>query len=196
MAQRLRSSALALLILPMASPVRAHPRDELGQASYVGITRKAITVELSLAPGDQLAPSFAALEEKPDFAQRVLGNLTLSLDGKRLALRLVREPLRTPEQSTKLFMEAPLVSLSAGAHTLHYENRYAPFKSGYLATTLAGTDGITIGTQTHGAFQQTLTVAFQAPATGYPLFVWIVASLLALAASYGAWGRKKSQNLR
>lgn len=188
MAQRLRSSALALLILPLALPALAHPRDELGQASYVGITRTAITIELSLTPGDQLAPSFAALVKKPDFVQHVRGALTLSLDGERLALHLVREPIRTPEQSTKLFLEAPLTSLTAGAHTLRYANRYAPFKSGYLATTLAGTDGITIGTQTHGALQQTLTVAFRAPATGLPLFFWIVAGILALAASYGIRG--------
>ena len=183
-ARHLRSSALALLVWTLTLPAHAHPRDELGQASYIGITQRAVTIELSLTPGDQLAPSFATLAQKPDFAQQVLSKLSLTLEGKPLTLKLVRGPIKTPEQSTKLFFEAPLASLSAGAHTLRFENQYAPFKSGYLATTLASTDGMLIGLQAHDALQKTLTVSFQAPATRLTPMTWIVGGLLVLCLLY------------
>lgn len=192
MAQRLPSSLLVILALGV--PAQAHPRDELGQASYLEITRAAVRVELNLAPGEQLTTAHAALVAKSDYAQQVLSALSLTLDGKPLALRLVRGPVATPEQSTKLFLEASVPSLSAGKHTLRYENRYAPFKSGYIATTLAGTDGITIGKQLHDPLQQTLTVEWEAPAPPptSPGMAWPVAGFLGLCLLYGLVNRKKA----
>ena len=188
MAQSLRvlSSLLALCILPAL----AHPVDELGQASYVGITPSAVAIELSLTPGEQLARPFAALNAKPDYPQQVLTELSLSLDGKPLALNLVQKPLTVGEQSTKLFFSAPLVSLPGGRHTLRYENHHAPLKSAYLAATLAGTDGIQIGQQTHDATQQTLTIEFQAPAPQTSALPWLIGVALLLCAGYG-WFRPR-----
>ncbi|WP_309714895.1 hypothetical protein [Armatimonas sp.] len=170
---------LSSLLAFCALPALAHPRDELGQASYVGITPSSVTIELSLTPGEQLVAPFAALAAKPDYPQRVLTDLCLSLDGKPLMLNLLPKPLTTGEQSTKLYFSAPLVSLSGGKHTLRFENHHTPLKSAYLAATLAGTDGIQIGQQTHDATQQTLTVAFQAPNHEWNLTLWLVGAGLA-----------------
>ncbi len=190
MAQRLPSSLWAVFALALAVPGHAHPRDELGQASYLGITRSAVTVELNLAPGEQLTAAFAALMAKDSYPQQVLSQLSLALDGRPLALRLVGGPVATPEQSTKLYFEAPLPSLSSGTHTLRYENRYQPFKSGYIATTLAGTEGIVIGKQLHDPLQQTLTVEWEAPARPSPWIAWAGGGFLTLCLLYGLSHRK------
>ncbi len=181
----LLTSLLALCTLPAL----AHPRDELGQASYVGIAPSAVTIELSLTPGEQLVVPFATLTAKPDYPQRVLTGLRLTLDGKQLMLQRVPKEMLGSQQSTKLFFSAPLAPLSGGKHTLCFENRHAPLKSAYLAATLAGTDGIQIGQQTHDATQQTLTVEFQAPAPKNAALPWLISVALVLCASYG-WVRR------
>jgi hypothetical protein len=200
MAQRLQSSALALLFVLCPLSAQGHPRDELGQASYVGITSTAVTIELNLTPGDKLASAFATLAEKPDYPQRVLSDLTLSLDGIALPLHLVKwqlpehESLRRGEQSVRLFLQAPLAALAGGKHTLRFQNFYAPvkMKNGYLATTLTGTDGIRIGKQIHNSTQQKLTIEFQAPTTSLSqsLSAGFIGVLLALCGGYG-WYRRR-----
>jgi hypothetical protein len=203
MVRSFSSSARALLlfcVLPVfyTLPAHAHPRDELGQASYVGITASAVTVELNLTPGDLLAPAFAALAEKPDYPQWVLSELMLSLDGVPLPLRLVKcqlpehESLRRGEQSMRLFFQAPLASLPGGKHMLSYQNLHAPLtvKNGYLATTLMGSEDIRIGQQTHDATQQALTVEFHIPSRGLPLQAGILGAVLVLCGCYG-WHRRR-----
>jgi hypothetical protein len=195
------SSALALLLLGtlLRLPAHAHPRDELEQASYIGITAAAVTVELNLTPGDQIAPNFATLAEKPNYPQRVLSELTISLDGISLPLHLVtcelpeREALRRGEKSIRLSLQAPLAALSSGKHTLCYQNRHVPItvKSGYIATTLTGTEDLRIGQQTHDATQQTLTVEFEVHGRGQPLGAGILGALLALCGGYGWYRRRK-----
>ena len=188
MARRSLSSLVALLV---ALPALAHPRDELGQASYLGVTHAAVTVELNLAPGEQLVPAFARLIAKNGYPEQVLSELSLTLDGKPLALQLVRGPVATPEQSTKLYFEAPLPNLALGKHTLRYENHHTPFKSGYIATTLAGTEGITIGKQLHDSLQQTLTVEWENRAAGFPLFRMIAVVFLVLCVLYTLVARSR-----
>ena len=196
-ARSFSSSALALLLL-CCRPAHAHPRDELEQVAYVGITPTAVTIELNLTPGDLLARTFATRAEKPDYPQRVLSDLSLWLDGAALPLYLSQshvpesESLRRGEQSVRLVLKAPLASLSGGRHTLTFRNRHAPaaMTSGYLAAMLQGTEGIQVGQQTHDATQQTLTVAFEAPATGLPLRLGMIGALLALGAGH-LWYRRR-----
>lgn len=185
------SSALLCLI---AGGALAHPVDELAQSSYLGVLPTKVTLELNLTPGDKLVSAFFALTQKPGYAAQLVGEQALWLDGKALSLRLVRTEPLGDAKNLRLFLEAPLGALPEGKHTLRYENHHAPLKSAYTAATLAGTDGITIGEQTHDPTQQALTVAFQArpltPENGGTPAVGIVALALVACGLYARVRRR------
>jgi hypothetical protein len=173
---------LALLLVPALS--YAHPRDELEQATYLEILPKHVTIEVNLAPGDIIASDFASLldkdhdgklteSEQSAFTSQLLSHLSLSIDGTALPLQIRKsqfppiESLKKGEERIRLTFDSPVPPFSAGKHTLRYENRYTltKIKSGYLATTLAGEQGIQVGTQTRDATQKAIEVEFLAQAT-------------------------------
>jgi hypothetical protein len=187
----------------------AHPRDEIGQATYVGITQKRVTLELNITPGDTIAPAFATLidsnhngelssSERADFANTVLTHLSLTINGTDLPLTLTRmefpsgKSLQRGEERVRLFFEAPLPLILGGTRTIHYKNRYTPdgLKTGYLTATLAGdgasgTDAVKIGAQRRDAKQQTLTVDAEFPINHSPITLIALALLLSLGLSLG-----------
>jgi hypothetical protein len=181
-AQRLPSSLLVLVAL-MQLPAHAHPRDELAQTSYLGVTPRELTVELVFTPGEQLTEAFEKRSRAPQFASEAAAALRLWVDGKPVTLQLqsATPPLR---------LSAALPTLAPGPHQLRYENRYAPLKSAYLAAALAGTGGITISPQTRDAHQNQLAFTFTLPAPAPPpsRLPWVVLGLLALSSLY-ALGR-------
>jgi hypothetical protein len=171
---------LALLLVPALS--YAHPRDELEQATYLEILPRHVTIEVNLAPGDLISSDFASLldkdhngklieSEQSAFANQLLSHLSLSLDGTALPLQIKTsqfppiESLKRGEDRIRLTFYSPISSFSGGKHTLRYENRYTlpKIKSGYLAMTLAGEQGIQIGMQTRDANQKNIKVEFLAP---------------------------------
>jgi hypothetical protein len=203
---------LALLLVPALS--YAHPRDELEQATYLEILPKHVTIEVNLAPGDIIASDFASLldtdhdgkmteSEQSAFANQLLSNLLLSIDGTALPLQIKTsqfppiESLKNGEERIRLTFDSPISSLSAGKHTLRYENRYTlpKIKSGYLATTLAGEQGIEVGTQTRDATQKVIDVEFLAPATSNFASLGIVAIFFALIGTW-LWTRIRHQKMR
>lgn len=177
------SSLLVLLALLIPLSAQAHPRDELAQTSYLGVTPKEVTVELVFTPGEQLTEVFQERSQAPKFASEAAATLRLWVDGTLV-------PLRLQSTTLPLRLSAALPALAPGPHTLHYENRYAPLKSAYLAAALAGTDGVTIGPQARDARQQQLDFTFTLPAQAPPRSrpPWAVAGLLVLSSLY-ALGR-------
>jgi hypothetical protein len=176
--------ALPMLLLVLPSLTHAHPRDELEQATYVEILPRHVAIELNLAPGDLVATDFASLldtnqdgklteSEQSVFVTTLLSHLSLSLDGTVLPLQIKNsqfpalESLKRGEERIRLTFDSGISPLSAGKHTLHYENHYTlpKINSGYLATTLMGEQGIQVGTQTRDATQKVIEVEFLAPAT-------------------------------
>ncbi|MBB6051495.1 hypothetical protein [Armatimonas rosea] len=181
-ALRLPSSLLVLVAL-MPLSAHAHPRDELAQTSYLGVTPREVTVELVFTPGEQLTEAFQKRSQDPTFASEAAAALRLWVDGTLV-------PLRLQSTTLPLRLSAALPTLAPGPHQLRYENRYAPLKSAYLAAALAGTGGITIGPQTRDARQQQLGFTFTLPAQVPPPshLPWVVGGLLALSSLY-ALGR-------
>lgn len=179
----------SVLLCLLAGGALAHPVDELAQSSYLGVLPTKVTLELNLTPGDKLVPAFVALTQKPSYAAQLVGEQALWLDGTALSLRLVRTEPLGDAKNLRLFLEAPLGALPAGKHTLRYENHHAPLKSAYTAATLAGTDGITIGEQTHDPAQKALTVVFEARPSLSPT-VGVVALVLVACALYARVRRR------
>ena len=172
---------LSLTLATVLSPalVYAHPIDELAQASYVGITGDAVTVELDLIPGEQVDAAFKREVQKEGYPKNVGAALHLSLDGKSISVETVRAEKR--ELGQRLFFRAALPQITAGAHQLRYENAYAPFKSGYLAATLAGSEQIAIEKQERDTLQKTLTIDFYSRVGSKSQRGWVLIGLPVLA---------------
>ena len=168
-----RSAALALLLFPIAA--HAHPIDELAQASYVGITPNAITIELDLIPGEEVGTAFEQEIQRESYPQNIGTALQLTLDGKPIPVQTVRAEKR--EIGQRLFFRTALPEMTVGAHQLQFKNAYAPYKRGYLASTLAENERVTIGEQRRDGLQQALTIDFQvSPAPGHHK-TWLLVAL-------------------
>ena len=177
---------VAGIVLP--APVQAHPRDELSQTTYIGVTRKHVGIELYLSPGDMIASDFTQLiktnkdgilseSEQIAYSGQVCQHLSLSMDNMPLVLRYKRGefPERTAlqrgEQGVRLFFDASLSSssLSKGKHIIRYANNYAPLsttKNGYIIATLASQDDLRIGEQTRDTLQKTMALEIIASQQG------------------------------
>ncbi len=188
----------------------AHPVDELAQASFIGVGREWVSVELTLMPGEKLAKKFfASLDTNRDdtldtaeqkaYATQVSGDLRISLDGAPLAVKLAGQEfppdaaLRSGSASIKLSVEAALPRLAPGKHLLRYENRHAPATSGYLAVVLVAESGQEAGTQTRDDRQQTLTLAFTTPAAPLSPLLSLGAGVLALGAYLAVYKKLKEK---
>lgn len=181
-ALRLPSSLLVLLALLIPLSAHAHPRDELAQTSYIGVTSREVTVELVFTPGEQLTEAFQKRSQNPKFAHEAAAVLRLWVDGTPV-------PLQLQSTALPLRLSGALPTLAPGPHQVRYENRYAPLKSAYLAAALAGTGGVTIGPQTRDARQQQLGFTFTLPAQAPPSRLpWVVLGFLVLSSLY-AFGR-------
>jgi hypothetical protein len=88
------------ILLTFATPGFAHRVDEYLQAATILVSSSRVQVQMRLVPGVAVLPTVVAtidadgngviseLEQRA-YAERVLGDLSLTVDGKRLPLRLV-----------------------------------------------------------------------------------------------------------
>src|SRR5271169_3042566 len=96
---RLNPATLGLFLLLSAHSI-AHGLDECLQATTISLEKDRITVAMRLSPGVSVAPFvLASIDRNADgvisdaeetaYAQRLLHDVSLVLDGDALALRLV-----------------------------------------------------------------------------------------------------------
>ena len=153
-----RSAACALaLVLAASVPVDGHQLDEYLQATRLSIARNRIVVDLTLTPGVSIAPRvFAAIDrdgdgrvsppEIQDYARRVLEDLSLTLDGRRRPLALVRsesaswDEIQQGAGTIRVLAEAEAPALAPGAHLVRYENAHESASGVYLVNALAPSD--------------------------------------------------------
>ena len=138
-----------ILLALLNSRALAHPLDEVVQGAYLTLSPGTVQLELDLTPGEKVAATvLKALDANGDqsiseaeakaFAQRVLEQLSLSLDRK--ALRWTLDKVTAPPyQNLKLGSDTLKIYAIAkrtdqtGEHTLVYHNRYQPAKSQWTA---------------------------------------------------------------
>ena len=88
------------LLLSVATPAFAHRVDEYLQATTISVGKDRVQAQIRLTPGTEVfATVLAAIDTDRDgvlssaeqhaYAERVLGDLSLAVDGVRLPLRLV-----------------------------------------------------------------------------------------------------------
>jgi hypothetical protein len=151
-----RLAVVIAILLSLGIAGYAHRLDEYLQASLITIERDHVTVLLRLVPGVAVSPEIinnidsngdgrVSGAEARAYAQRVLGDLTLSLDGHHLVPRLESVNFPQVEQIKAGLGEIQIqfsASLPAGAgnRTLMIENHHKPRISAYLANCLVPGD--------------------------------------------------------
>jgi hypothetical protein len=92
--------AAAAILLSLGAPASAHRLDEYLQATIISLEKDRVQVFLRLVPGVAVSPiviwtidangdGIISETEQRTYAERVLGDLSLSVDGYRLKPRLV-----------------------------------------------------------------------------------------------------------
>jgi hypothetical protein len=142
--------------LGLAASTFAHTLDEYVQATLVSVERDQILASVRLKPGVEVFPDvFRAIdtdssgelskEETAKYLQRVIGDLTFSVDGTRLEPRMLwgrfppTDDMKDGRGEILIEIAAP-VSVSSGTHKLVIENRHQPLISAYLANSLVPRD--------------------------------------------------------
>jgi hypothetical protein len=151
-----RSLAAAILAaLSMGGQAMAHRVDEYLEAATIGLKKDRIAVQLRLTPGIAVYPLvMAAIDTDSDgsvsageqqaYANRVLRDLSLTLDGDPLKLRVLSAtypetgPLKEGLGEIRIDFEAQ--TKGGGARRLVFENRHQPAIGTYLVNCLEPED--------------------------------------------------------
>lgn len=138
---------LALLGFPAA--VSAHRDDRYLQATLVAIEPSGVRLQINLTPGVAVAEQVLgridrdrdgaiSKSEAAAYAESLKRDLTLRLDGRKLALKLTASEfvptaeLRTGSGIIQMEFSASSGPLAAGPHSLTLENRHLTAMSAYL----------------------------------------------------------------
>lgn len=124
--------AAAALLLSLGIPVSAHRLDEYLQATLISVDKNRIQAQIRLIPGVAVFPVVLAgidtdrdgVISKPEeqaYAQQVLRDLSLTIDGDRLRPRLVSmkfPELQDMKKNTGFLRSAGVSGLTAGTTTI------------------------------------------------------------------------------
>jgi hypothetical protein len=206
----------AALVLAAASPAFAHRVDEYLQATTISVEKQRVALELRLAPGIEVFPKVLALvdtdrdgavteAELRGYAQRLATELSLSLDGVRLPLRLVSsrmealEALKDGRGTIELAFEAAVPGVG-GNRRLVFENHHQHAIAEYLVNGLLPTDpDIRLGTQQRNFDQSVYRLDYaQSGAAPQPaptsrstsVFGWVAAVAILLFAGFTSLRRR------
>lgn len=159
-----RAVVVCTLVLLAATPVGAHRLDEYLQATTIAVEKQRVQAEIRLVPGVAVFPTvFAGIDSDSDgvmsvaeqraYAQRVLDEVSLSAEGRRLPLRLVsstfapKELLQEGRGEIQLRLEADVTG-TAARRRLTFENHHQRQIGVYLVNALVPRDpDIRLGAQ-------------------------------------------------
>ncbi len=150
------SVGVGAIILVAATSGFTHRLDEYLQATTIAVEKDRVRTELRLTPGVEVFPAILAAIDKDRngifsaaeqgaYATRVQRDLSLSVDGDRLRLRLVSSTVPTIQEMTHglgaiaLVFESD-VSRAGGERKLVFENRHMSGIAVYLVNGLVPTD--------------------------------------------------------
>ena len=174
----MRARALGCLLLVLATDALAHRLDEYLQATRVSVAANRIDLSIDLTPGVAVADQVLAVidqdrdgrvsgDECTAYAQRVLKDIRIGLDGKGLALSLADASfpaLHEVKGGTgviRIKATASVGELSVGSHVFSLTNAHQPEISVYLVNALVPKDRtIKITKQTRDELQKGYRLEF------------------------------------
>lgn len=190
--------------------VSAHVLDQYLQVARIALATDGIRIELRLVPGVQVADRVFALmdvdgdgeilhTEEQAYARRVLQDVTLEVDGRRVPLVLTgiqfpsRREMSEGTGEIRLALSAEAALGAAGEHQLSFRNDHLPELGVYLANALVpATNEIKITRQERDALQHGLRINFHStPAAthGRPSWIGAIIFCLCLALLLLVWKR-------
>jgi hypothetical protein len=213
--------AAGTMLLLAATPAAAHRLDEYLQATTLLVEKDRVQTQICLTPGVAVFPTVRAgldtdgdgvisAAEQQAYAQRVLGDLSLTLDGTPLQLRLTSlkfaaiEDLRDGRGEIQLDFDADVASGSS-KRKLIFENRHHSRIAAYLVNSLVPSKpGIRITSQyrnyPQSFYQLEYTQDAMSPAL-QSLGRWLngdgwlgVVALLMIAGCAVVWQRARATN--
>jgi len=179
MKRRLPAGLLFALVLTIAINALAHRLDEYLQATRIAVSTDRIELSMDLTPGVTVAQELLEIidkdrdkriskEEVAAYAQHVLKDIKVGLDGKASALSVVDASFPTLKEIEgglgviRIIATAPVGPLVAGNHTLHLTNSHLPAISVYLVNALVPKDrAIKITKQSRDELQKTYRLDFE-----------------------------------
>ena len=180
---------LALFALLIAVPLSAHRLDEYLQATLLSLHAAWVTAEMTLTPGVAVWPELlksidtngdgaVSESEQRVYADRVLRELSLIVDGHRLSPQLVSvafpEAVELAEGRGEIRVDYDArLPEGRGARRLQLENRHESKIAAYQVNVLAPTEaGLEIVEQKRNATQSEYEVAFRQPGTSTWVPAW------------------------
>ncbi len=183
---RIRAGLLSCLLVALATDATAHRLDEYLQATRVAVATNRVDLSIDLTPGvsvadqlllviDQNQDGRVSKEEGSAYAQRVLEDIQVGLDGKTLAPHLLETSfpklaeIKSGHGVLRIKATASVGPLTAGPHAFSLTNAHLPAISVYLVNALVPNDpAIKIGQQTRDELQKEYRLEFvvRAPAAG------------------------------
>lgn len=194
-----RRAAVGAVLLASAfgpRPARAHRLDEYLQATTIAVARDRVALQLRLAPGvaafarvfadiDTNGDGVASVDERRAYAERVLGDLALTVDGERRRLQLVAvtfpdvAALREGRGEMIVDAAAPVPD-GSGGRRLTLENRHRRDVGVYLVNALVPRDSaVTLGTQRRSVDQSRYELDYTQGGAGPGAWRWVGAAVLA-----------------
>jgi nickel/cobalt transporter (NicO) family protein len=204
---------LAVFLVILTAGARAHRLDEYLQAARLSLAHERIAVELDLTPGVSIAPAILSTidrdtdriispQEARAYAQTVLSEVALSLDGRAVVVTLDRVEvppagdLRAGLGTIELRASGTIERLAAGRHELQFRNDHHPESAAYLINALApGNAAVRVASQHRDPMQREGRIEYEiAPASSLQ-WLWLVPAV-ACFHRYIRAGSRRLMNLR
>jgi hypothetical protein len=216
-----RLAAAGAILLFVGTPASAHRLDEYLQATTISVEKDRVQAQIRLTPGvavfpivlaniDTDADGVISEAEQRAYAERVLGDLSLTIDGDRLRLRLVSLKFAKIEEMKEGLGEIQLefdadVPSGGPNRSLTFENQHQSRIAAYLVNCLVPRDpGIRITAQNRNYQQSFYQLDYmQAKVRSGPQSSawwsssrgWLGAAALLLLAGFGfVWRRARVAN--
>ena len=172
---------------------QAHNLDEYLQAARLSLVRDRIALELDLTPGVAVAPGIIAIidrdadaaissEEARAYAQTVMSDVRLSLDGHAIGVRLDRvevpstADLRAGLGTIAIRASGSVERLGGGRHSLQFKNDHRPDGAAYLINALAPDDPvIRVVSQTRDPIQREGRIEYDIRWSSATRWFWLFA---------------------
>jgi hypothetical protein len=215
-------AATVALLLSVTRPAFGHRVDEYLQATTIAVEKERVVVQLRLAPGIEVFPKVLALvdadrdgaiteAELRAYAERLVGELTLSVDGSRLPLRLVSarmeplEALKDGRGTIEIAFDAAVPHGDVDRRVV-FENHHQRAIAEYLVNGLVPSDSsIRLGAQQRSEDQSVYRLDYvQRSAASAPsaiprtpgIFGWLAAVTLLLIARLASARRRAGEAVR
>jgi len=198
-----------LCAFALQTPAVAHVLDEYLQVAQIALAPGGVRVELRLIPGVQVADRILALidvdgdgqispAEEQAYARRVLSDVALEVDGRRVPLALTgvefpsRLEISEGNGAIRLHLAAEAAFRVAGEHQLSFRNDHLAELGAYMANALIPTtEAIKITGQERDALQHGIQVNFRLLSAGTTAPRWTAVLLFGLCSAmlFPQWRR-------